>query len=106
MIAGRSGLEIALVLAVGMNFATGYNMFDVWNSFSVGQGMNLYQQTSTTPILLLGLLKSGAGAVLQISACTAPSTPAAGLFYLYMDTSDSKFKCKGPSGTVTTLGNP
>jgi len=44
--------------------------------------------------------------VATLVASTAPGTPAAGEFYIYMDSADSKLKCKGPSGTVTTIGNP
>ena len=41
-----------------------------------------------------------------ITATTAPATPAANTFVLYVDSADTKLKAKGPSGTVTILANP
>ncbi|HXI85271.1 MAG TPA: hypothetical protein VNL17_14415 [Verrucomicrobiae bacterium] len=42
----------------------------------------------------------------RLSAIAIPGTPAAATFYIFIDSADNKLKCKGPSGTVTTLGNP
>lgn len=41
----------------------------------------------------------------QMLAGTAPATPPAGWFSLYVDTADSKLKVKGPGGTVTILAS-
>jgi hypothetical protein len=46
------------------------------------------------------------GIVAALTAQAAPETPGPGTFYLYMDKADNKLKAKGPSGTVTILGNP
>jgi len=43
---------------------------------------------------------------LDLVAISAPGTPAASNFRIYMDVADNKLKCKGPSGTVTILGLP
>lgn len=40
------------------------------------------------------------------AAETAPATPAAGTFVIYMDSADNKLKAKGPSGTITILASP
>lgn len=62
---------------------------------------------SAVPIAINGTIVhfNGPG-VLAPHAATAPGTPPAGQFYFYMDSADNKLKCKGPSGTVTVLGNP
>lgn len=44
--------------------------------------------------------------VVTLDAVTAPATPPANTFYLYVDSADNKLKAKGPSGTVTILALP
>lgn len=43
---------------------------------------------------------------LTVVAGSDPGTPAAGNFYVWMDTASSKLFARGPSGTVTTLAVP
>lgn len=44
---------------------------------------------------------------IQFKAVAVPGgNPPAGNFWLYMSSADNKLYCKGPSGTVTPLGNP
>ena len=61
-----------------------------------------------TPTVRMGLSSTelALSVLLQCNSMTAPGTPAAGKFYVYMDSSDSKLKAKGPSGTVTILALP
>lgn len=43
---------------------------------------------------------------ISLSAESAPGTPGAGKFTIYVDSADNKLKAKGPSGTVTIIALP
>ena len=57
----------------------------------------------------ISVRQGGNGILSQINlvGIDAPtSNPTAGTFFIYVDKADNKLKCRGPSGTVTTLGLP
>lgn len=112
------GANFAVKSAVGSDIrytptsvSTGYSGIEC----APGSGFNFYVATGATtagttitPTVRMALSPTALAlsVLLQCNSMTAPGTPAAGNFYVYMDTSDSKLKCKGPSGTVTVLGLP
>ncbi len=46
------------------------------------------------------------GMFLSEVACVIPTSNPTSGFFIYVDPADHKLKCRGPSGTVTTLANP
>jgi hypothetical protein len=68
-------------------------------NYGVDSGIaEVHLGTTTTPTVVHGFE--------DLLAITAPSTPGASHFRIYMNTADNKLYAKGPSGTVTVLALP
>jgi len=84
---------------------------------TIGTTLSVYANTdtvtvekATTKLILFAVrstnMQSMQGGMFIGTATAIPTGNPTGGFYMYVDGADNKLKVRGPSGTITTVGNP
>jgi hypothetical protein len=101
VIHGANNVPIARTRNAGNTADVNLMTLDGSNNLNLGVDANVAEVhlgTTTTPTIVHGFE--------DLLAMTAPATPGAGHFRIYMNTADNKLYAKGPSGTITVLALP